>query len=80
MPSPVRWISGNPASACRLRSCSVTAGCVRFSWLAADVIDPAPCTADSARSWRMVRSREKFPAITSSIRNTLPRPKIIKFP
>ena len=29
MPSLVRWISGRPASACRLRICSVTAGCVR---------------------------------------------------
>ena len=39
MPSPVRWISGSPASACRLRSCSVTAGWVRCSCLAAAVTD-----------------------------------------
>ena len=39
MPSPVRWIRGSPASACRLRSCSVTAGCVRCSCLAAAVTD-----------------------------------------
>ena len=30
MPSPVRWIRGSSARSCRLRSCSVIAGCVRL--------------------------------------------------
>ena len=48
-----------PASACRLRSCRVTAGWVRWSCLAAAVTERCRCTAASARSCRMVRFPRK---------------------